>query len=954
MSRAALQHAPQAAGKSAGTTTLRIGPAHDSFEQAADQAAEKVVSGEHQHVAWSLARVGFAPIQRQCSCGGTCDDCKKKQELLQRHASSSAAAGSYAPTSVAGTLSRPGSALDPGTRSFMESRFGHDFSGVRIHTGDYAAQSACDVSANAYTVGSSIVFNQGKYQPDTPSGRKLLAHELAHVVQQSHGDAPARIQRDASDIQVEEGPKSNRLLQQAFDAADARRWEVAARLANGLSPYEMKVFLSQYPQPIWRHYLHLGALNAPGVGAKSAIALATEKESAAYQKKEDFKYRQRLAKENGEPPPKEGDPAEASNAPKVLTAEQKKQKCASSDSKGIMTFPLRLPRGLWRISVAPINARREGKEIVVSQPLNGVLGDPMFKKEVKTLPLSTFTGGVHIAPDDYVRVRFYDDNDRVACISGEQMLQMSAASDTAVMLSIARTALDAASVLAPGAGEALVNRGFSAAAARFTVAGANLALNESLEVAQQGANVHYGIQDEIHWGQIAFETVLQAVTIGLGGKLSEAAAESVAGVATGTYTKPLLKAAVETVLQGSIAVVQGVAQNLFNRLQGEKKPMTFGDFMQELATQFAQGALLHLVMQAVPEGEGSPHTEEHGAPKTPKGTGEHLEPEAQRPVKQEHESAAPPRAKKQPAKTGMDPESAASPKVIPKEEAVATAEVEDPETHEQHEIVGSKKGIGRCSPKCPAISIVYAKELAEHPEFTERYKKIRELGETDITAATKQAAKLAREIEAYKKASALKSGAPITDLPKEITAAEAELNEARKSTRDYQTARKEAGKSLKGGPIKGIWNAKERLWILKRQQAYPDRTILEQARIVGVKRADGTLRPMSEISKTGRTPDYVELRGNKMVAGDLKSAKELLSSIDGGVGSEPIEGEFRESSKIAGQHKVENKVLKAAVKDQGVIVMQGRNVRTGEVQTIQIPVADYRSEVLTYEDVRPN
>jgi hypothetical protein len=199
MSRAALQHAPQASGKSAAATSLRIGPAHDSFEQEADQAAEKVTSGEHQHVAWSLSRIGFAPIQRQCSCGGTCDDCKKKK-ILQRNATSSAAAGSRAPASVASTLSRPGSSLDLGTRSFMESRFGHDFSSVRIHTDDHAAASARDVSANAYTVGSSIVFNQGKYQPHTPIGRKLLAHELAHVVQQTRTPErlPQRTVKNAS------------------------------------------------------------------------------------------------------------------------------------------------------------------------------------------------------------------------------------------------------------------------------------------------------------------------------------------------------------------------------------------------------------------------------------------------------------------------------------------------------------------------------------------------------------------------------------------------------------------------------------------------------------------------------------------------------------------------------------------------------------------------------------
>jgi hypothetical protein len=187
LSRAGLQHAPQAPEKSAAATSLRIGPAHDSFEQEAEQAAEKVTTGEHRHVAWSLSRVGLGPIQRQCSCGGSCDDCKKKKEVLQRNATSSAAVGSHAPASVASTLSSPGSSLDPGTRKFMESRFGHDFSSVRIHTDHDAAASAGEVNAAAYTVGNQIVFGSGFFAPSSTPGRILLAHELAHVVQQGAG-----------------------------------------------------------------------------------------------------------------------------------------------------------------------------------------------------------------------------------------------------------------------------------------------------------------------------------------------------------------------------------------------------------------------------------------------------------------------------------------------------------------------------------------------------------------------------------------------------------------------------------------------------------------------------------------------------------------------------------------------------------------------------------------------
>lgn len=77
-----------------------------------------------------------------------------------------------------------GQPLDPATRAFMESRFGHDLGHVRIFTDTRAAQSAQALAARAYTVGRAIVFGAGQYEPHSQAGRRLLAHELAHVVQQ--------------------------------------------------------------------------------------------------------------------------------------------------------------------------------------------------------------------------------------------------------------------------------------------------------------------------------------------------------------------------------------------------------------------------------------------------------------------------------------------------------------------------------------------------------------------------------------------------------------------------------------------------------------------------------------------------------------------------------------------------------------------------------------------------
>ena len=93
-------------------------------------------------------------------------------------------------------LSSPGRPLDPSLRQDMEQRFGHDFSQVRVHTDAAAERSAREVNANAYTVGHNVVFGAGRFSPGTHEGRRLIAHELTHVVQQSGADWVRTVQNN--------------------------------------------------------------------------------------------------------------------------------------------------------------------------------------------------------------------------------------------------------------------------------------------------------------------------------------------------------------------------------------------------------------------------------------------------------------------------------------------------------------------------------------------------------------------------------------------------------------------------------------------------------------------------------------------------------------------------------------------------------------------------------------
>lgn len=143
---------------------LTIGASNDPLEQEADRVADQVLA---------------APLNSAVSVA---------PPRIQRFSGQSTGQMDTAPASVDRVLTSPGKPLEPMLRQDMERRFGHDFSRVRIHSGTFAEQSARDVEAHAYTVGHNIVFGAGRFFPGTQEGRRLIAHELTHVVQQSDSD----------------------------------------------------------------------------------------------------------------------------------------------------------------------------------------------------------------------------------------------------------------------------------------------------------------------------------------------------------------------------------------------------------------------------------------------------------------------------------------------------------------------------------------------------------------------------------------------------------------------------------------------------------------------------------------------------------------------------------------------------------------------------------------------
>jgi hypothetical protein len=162
----------------------------DAYEQEADRVAEAVMQDGSPPGLRPAREAPPAPprLQRACSCGGTCADCRaEKAALLRKEAGGAAIAGTHAdaPPIVHEVLSSPGQPLDQTTRAFFEPRFGRGFEDVRIHADARADESARSIAARAYTSGPHVVFASGQYAPQSRYGMSLIAHELAHVVQQS-------------------------------------------------------------------------------------------------------------------------------------------------------------------------------------------------------------------------------------------------------------------------------------------------------------------------------------------------------------------------------------------------------------------------------------------------------------------------------------------------------------------------------------------------------------------------------------------------------------------------------------------------------------------------------------------------------------------------------------------------------------------------------------------------
>jgi hypothetical protein len=229
-------------------TKLKVGQPTDKYEREADRVAEQVMRTPEPQATQKMGVSGWdqAPSMN-----------------LQRSATHQTAP-SPVPPIVHEVLRSPGQPLDTGTRAFMAPRFGHDFSQVRIHADPRATETAQAIKARAFTLGRNVVFGEGQYAPETSRGRRLLAHELSHVVQQEGTEADwlgKRILRQETE-EVMVGAAASAVAAGAgavAPVAGIAAGAMAGVAATALTPLTFNVATTNLTPKTWRDRLNIRA-----------------------------------------------------------------------------------------------------------------------------------------------------------------------------------------------------------------------------------------------------------------------------------------------------------------------------------------------------------------------------------------------------------------------------------------------------------------------------------------------------------------------------------------------------------------------------------------------------------------------------------------------------------------------------------------------------------------------
>ncbi len=244
---------------------LSIGSSDNPLEQEADAMADTIMRMPEQNF-----------IQRKCS---HCEEEEKVQRkplasFIQRKESSSDAVASDAISSQINSSRGSGSNMDNQTQSFMQSRFGTDFSDVKIHTGNESSQLNRELGAKAFTVGNDIYFNEGQYNPGSGGGKHLLAHELTHTIQQGAVLQNKTLRRQIKTIPVTAFNINTPSIQRAMKF-ELQTGNIIWR-TDGTKRKEL-------PRKFGPHdFLHKGTKGKPATGTKEGAAVELQSEHGGF------------------------------------------------------------------------------------------------------------------------------------------------------------------------------------------------------------------------------------------------------------------------------------------------------------------------------------------------------------------------------------------------------------------------------------------------------------------------------------------------------------------------------------------------------------------------------------------------------------------------------------------------------------------------------------------------
>jgi hypothetical protein len=360
-------------------TKLALSRPDDPAEREADRIAERIT------------RVTQPQVQRQCTAcaadGAPCPACE--QQAVARRAADGAAPPARAPDGLAQALGA-GRTLEPAVRTFFEPRLGQDLRDVSVHTGSAADAAARALKADAFTVGSHIAFRDMRFSPGSSPGRRLLAHELAHVIQQRGGSAEpaAMIQRSAASDLIDSHTSWGNLDEEALGAELLRRITSGAlRIVEEVLDALGWTDRDDVAYELTRRAgdTELDRMAASADGRRVLDRLYDEMTGGSVSEEETVQANRILAAKT-----------------RRITPEE-----FAAGMAGAKIFPYRLP-GLTVFNDAPIIAeRRSGGRVWVRQPVR-VLGTDEFRADTRTLPSRAFTSGIELPENEVVGVHMYD------------------------------------------------------------------------------------------------------------------------------------------------------------------------------------------------------------------------------------------------------------------------------------------------------------------------------------------------------------------------------------------------------------------------------------------------------------------------------------------------------------------------------------------------------------------